>query len=169
MGKAIILMGVSGSGKTTIGKHLSRRTGLPFFEGDNFHSQDNVEKMSSGIPLDDEDRIPWLTTLHKLIRTHLKYDRSLILSSSALKIKYRNILRGDLGNQVTFVYLKGNYTLIQQRMKERQDHYMGSGMLRSQFAALEEPQKEEALVININQPIPAIVEKIVNKLDLSQL
>jgi len=169
MSKAIILMGVSGSGRITIGKHLSRHTGLPFFEGDSFHPRDNVEKMSSGIPLDDEDRRPWLDTLHKLIKNHLKRGHSLILASSALKKKHRAILRGDPGKKVFFVYLKGDYATIRQRMTERQGHYMNADMLHSQFATLEEPISGEALVININQPIPTIVEKITGELHLTEV
>ncbi len=168
MNKAIILMGVSGSGKTTVGKLLARRTGLPFFEGDSYHPQTNVKKMSAGIPLDDEDRRPWLVTLHELIRTNLEQGHSLVLASSALKKKYRTILRGDLGKKVIFVYLKGDYATIHQRMKERPEHFMNADMLLSQFAALEEPESGEALVISIDQPIPAIVEKITGVLDLTE-
>lgn len=164
MNKAIILMGVSGSGKTAIGKRLSRRTGLPFFEGDNYHPQANVEKMSSGTPLNDEDRWPWLESLHKLIKEHLEQGRSLILASSALKAKYRDTLRGDLGKQVVFVYLKGNFELIYERLESREGHFMQADMLRSQFEILEEP--EGAVVISVDQPIPSIVEEIVDKLDL---
>jgi len=166
MTQAIILMGVSGSGKTTIGKRLSRRTGLPFFEGDNYHPRANVEKMSSGRPLDDADRRPWLVALHQLIQTNLERKRSLILASSALKEKYRDTLRGDLGEQVVFVYLKGDFDLIYRRMKDRKDHFMGKEMLRSQFQALEEP--EDGLTVSVDQPIPAIVGEIIQRLALTQ-
>lgn len=164
MNTAIVLMGVSGSGKTTIGSRLSQQTGLPFFEGDEYHPQANIDKMSRGQPLNDQDRRSWLQSLHELIRSNLEDDQSLILACSALKEKYRETLRGDLGDRLVFVHLKGRPGLIHQRMQNRQDHYMKAEMLHSQFAALEEP--EDVLTVEVSQPIPSIVDEIIDQLDL---
>ena len=164
MAKAIILMGVSGSGKTSVGKGLSEALGWPFYDGDDFHPQENVDKMAQGIPLNDEDRQPWLERLHSLISEHLETDRSLIVASSALKAKYREVLRGDLQSSVLFVHLAGSFELIQSRMENRSGHYMKAEMLRSQFRDLETP--DDALTVSIDQPVGAIVDQIIDELGL---
>ena len=159
---AIIVMGVSGCGKTSVGTGLSKATGLPFFDGDNFHSKKNIEKMAEGIPLDDEDRKEWLESLHIFLKTHLEKGESLILACSALKESYREILKQDHQDNIVLVYLRGNYDLIHNRMKQREGHYMKATMLRSQFDALEEPQ--DAFVIDIQKSISGIVEEILHLL-----
>jgi gluconokinase len=157
--KAVVLMGVSGCGKTSVGKELSRILGWPFLDGDEFHPPENVTKMASGNPLDDADRVPWLRNLHDLITEHLTKGQSLLLACSALKQKYRDQLAE--GNPDTiFVYLKGDFDLIFRRMQSREGHYMKPEMLKSQFATLEEPS--EALIIDIANPVGQIAETIVN-------
>ncbi len=158
---AIILMGVSGCGKSSTGAALSARLGWPFLDGDDFHPQENVAKMAAGHPLDDNDRAPWLAALHNLIHTHLQAGQSLLLACSALKEKYRVQLSSDnAGTQ--FVYLKGDFDLIYGRMLTRADHYMQAEMLQSQFNTLEEPTN--AIVININQSMEKIVQGIIKKI-----
>ena len=158
MAIGIIIMGVSGCGKTSVGQALSASTGWPFFDGDDFHPQANVDKMARGIPLDDTDRQPWLEALHNLIAEHLSQEQSLIVACSALKASYREILRGEL-EHVLFVHLDGSFDLIYARMQRRSGHYMKAGMLRSQFETLEPP--EEALEVSIEQPVSEIIDKIV--------
>ena len=158
MAKAIILMGVSGSGKTTVGQALSAATGWPFFDGDDFHPLENVEKMSRGIPLTDEDRTIWLDKLSLLLGEKQQLGEDLILACSALKEKYRQKLQTSI-EQIDFVYLSGTYEVIWERMKSRHDHYMGPAMLESQLEILEPP--EEGLEIDIDQPVSEIIPIII--------
>jgi carbohydrate kinase (thermoresistant glucokinase family) len=153
----IILMGVSGCGKTTIGQRLSSMLDIPFYEGDDFHSEANVNKMANGIPLTDEDRKSWLSSLADLIRGKLEKGHYGILACSALKEKYRQQLMVDPG-KVIFIYLKGDYGVIRSRMMSRKNHYMGLQMLRSQFQTLEEPQ--DIFTIVVDQSSDRIVEEI---------
>lgn len=153
----IILMGVSGSGKTTVGQQLAKELGWRFYDGDDFHPQANIDKMRQGIPLTDDDRVSWLTTLHQLIDDLRNAKRSAIIACSALKQAYRDRLAGP-HPEVKFVYLKGTYELIRQRLLERQGHFMQAELLASQFASLEEP--EAALTVNIAQEPEAIVAEI---------
>ena len=163
--QAVILMGVSGCGKTSVGTRLSTDLGWPFFDGDDFHSPENVEKMACGIPLDDHDRVPWLATLHDLVSDHLEEGRSILLACSALKQKYRSQI-SEANPGVVFVYLKGDYDLILERLQARSGHYMKSNMLRSQFNELEEPN--EALVVDINQSLDLVGRFIVTQLGLQE-
>jgi len=158
MSKAIILMGVTGSGKTTIGQALSSALGWPFFDGDDYHSPENVKKMSQGIPLSDGDRIHWLETLSHLLIENYHRGEDLILACSALKRIYRDQLRSNHADLI-FVFLEGNIDMIRQRMQAREKHYMKPGMLESQFQDLEPPQN--ALQINIDRPINEIVQEII--------
>jgi gluconokinase len=161
--QAIILMGVSGCGKTSVGQRLSRVLCWPFFDGDDFHPEENVDKMAAGIPLNDDDRIPWLATLHDLIADHLSDGQSMLLACSALKQKYRDqLVEGNPGT--VFVHLKGDFNLIYERMQTRAGHYMKPEMLHSQFRALEEP--DAAITVSAKQRIEQITSDIIRELEL---
>ncbi len=155
----IILMGVSGSGKTTVGELLAEDLGWVFYDADDFHPQSNIDKMSHGIPLTDADRSAWLAILHKMIASLLEKGQSAVLACSALKRSYREELGADRPN-VKLVFLKGSFELIKQRMMLRKEHFMKVGMLPSQFEDLEEPTPEEALIVSIDQTPEAIVKDI---------
>ena len=155
-------MGVSGTGKSTIGKLLSDRTGWNFYDADDFHPLTNIVKMERGIPLTDSDRLPWLKKLEELITRSLQNERSGILACSALKSDYRQILRGDR-SEVVFIYLRGDYSCIQSRIQQRTGHFMSSDLLRSQFDTLEEP--EDAIIIDVSLAPEIIVEEIINKIN----
>jgi carbohydrate kinase (thermoresistant glucokinase family) len=158
----IIIMGVSSSGKTSVGQALAGRLGWDFYDADDFHPPANIAKMAHGIPLNDEDRRPWLAALHDLVAGSLQAGKPGVLACSALKESYRQVLlAGNAGIQI--VYLKGDYALILARMAQRKGHYMKPDMLRSQFETLEPPR--QALTIEIDQPVEAIVEQIVSALD----
>jgi gluconokinase len=144
----IIVIGVSGSGKTTVGQALSTLTGWTFLDADDYHPPANVEKMSRGEPLTDADRAPWLEILRTELAARLKRSEDAILACSALKKAYRQQLQVDPG-QVRFVYLKVSPELLQQRLEQRKDHFMKSSMLQSQLATLEEPDSREALIIAV--------------------
>ena len=163
MAMAIVLMGVSGCGKTRIGEALTQTMGWPFYDGDDYHPKANIDKMSQGMPLNDDDRQPWLEELHKIIREHLDRGIDVIVSCSALKEKYRETLRGDLDN-VRFVHLAGRAEVIYERLQHRNGHFMKAEMLQSQFADLEIPQ--DALSVSIDQPVNKVVAEIVEKLNL---
>lgn len=162
MSCVFVMMGVSGCGKTTVGQALAERLNCPFYDGDDFHPPQNVAKMSRGVPLNDEDRAPWLARLAALIKTHLEAGETAVLACSALKKRYRDQLR--VSDQVRFIYLAGSFDLIWQRMKSRPDHYMKANMLHSQFDALEPPgADEEADIIAIDQDVDAIVAQILRR------
>ena len=153
-------MGVSGSGKTTVGEALAQNLGWDFFDADDFHPAENIAKMTKGIPLSDSDRAPWLTSLHQLLSATLKSNRHPILACSALKEKYRAQLLNDVEG-VEIIYLKGTYELIWSRMSVREGHYMKPEMLRSQFAALEEP--EDVLVLDVSMSVEDMIDKIMSR------
>jgi gluconokinase len=154
---AVIVMGVSGSGKTTVGEALAERLGWAFYDADNFHPKENVAKMSSGTPLSDEDRKPWLEALNQLIAKNLEQHTSLILACSALKEKYRQHLSKGHEDKTKFVYLEGDFETIYTRMQARQ-HFMKPAMLQSQFDTLEEPAN--AIVVDIRQLEDEVIEDI---------
>ena len=149
----IVLMGVTGSGKTVIGEFLARELEWEFYDGDDFHPRANVEKMASGVPLTDEDRFPWLNLLAAQIEDWADRGEQVILACSALKAVYREVIvcRGE----VRLVHLQGSIELISQRLEERVHRYMPSSLLTSQFATLEEP--DDALKINI-RPAPEVID-----------
>lgn len=159
---AIIVMGVSGSGKTTVGSMLARELGWAFFDADDFHPAVNREKMAQGIPLNDEDRAAWLKALQDLLRKNSGEGIRSVLACSALKQSYRETLAVD--ESVRFVYLRGSYDQIETRMKRRKDHYMPVQLLQSQFEALEEPR--EAVVIDISLSPEEIVDIIRKGLEI---
>lgn len=157
---AIIVMGVSGAGKSTIAELLSERLHRPLIEGDSLHPQGNIAKMSQGIPLDDGDRLPWLKAIAARIDEARKTHKPVIVTCSALKRRYRDILTGGY-DDVGFVYLRGTKDLIADRLKARTNHFMPPGLLDSQFAALEEPDADEpTLSIPIDAEPAEIVDRI---------
>ncbi|HET6182218.1 MAG TPA: gluconokinase [Acetobacteraceae bacterium] len=139
---AFIVMGVSGSGKTTIANGIGKALGIDVLEGDSYHSAANIEKMKHGIPLDDADRMPWLRAIATAIGAELDEHRSCIVACSALKRSYREILIGKR-DDVVIVYLKGSRELIAARLQARKGHFMPPELLASQFATLEEPEADE--------------------------
>ena len=152
----ILVMGVSGSGKTTIGTLLADALHWQFQDADGFHPAANIAKMRHGIPLSDADRLPWLLAMQHAIADWQHTGTDTILACSALKAEYRQRL--SQSSSVKQVYLKGSFDLIQQRLNQRPGHYMKADLLQSQFDTLEEP--DDALVINIDQPPEAIVAEI---------
>jgi len=158
----LTLMGVSGCGKTSVGKMLSTRLGWDFLESDDYHSEADIEKMSAGIPLTDDDRWPWLVCLHGVIKQKQADGIPLVLACSALKESYRDLLYKGLSGCV-YVYLKGDFNLIYTRMRRRA-HFMKAHMLQSQFDALEEPAN--AFVVDIRASIPQIVDSIISAYSL---
>lgn len=163
MNTVIFIMGVSGCGKSTIGQLVSERLNIPFFDGDDFHPQSNVDKMSNGVPLTDEDRYGWLVTLNKLAKINLEKN-SCVIVCSALKESYRTILSADIKNQVKWVHLAGSFEQISGRINKRANHYMQSNLLQSQFDILEQPQN--ALEINIDLKPKEIVDIITNNIEM---
>ncbi|ELR98241.1 gluconokinase [Gloeocapsa sp. PCC 73106] len=160
-----IIAGVSGSGKSTIGKLLGQRLGWDFYDGDDFHPPENIEKISRGIALSDADRQLWLLALKNIINDVLFRQKNAVIACSALKISYRYFLQGNHQN-ICWIYLKGTYEQILERMKLRQDHFMKPEMLRSQFDILEEPAIN-TFVINISHSPDEIIEQIMT-LGISQ-
>lgn len=164
---ALIVMGVSGSGKTTVASKLAGRLHWTFEDGDRFHPKSNVEKMSAGQPLTDEDRWPWLNAIADEIERVCTAGGHAVIACSALKRTYRDVLlRGR--NDVRFVFLNGTQQLIAHRLSLRKDHFMPPGLLDSQFRTLEPPGLDEnAIDVSINATVDAIVDDIVSKLKAS--
>lgn len=161
----IILMGVSGCGKTSVGKVLARKTGMKFLDGDDYHPPDNIRKMQSGEPLNDNDRIPWLKELIRLLDEAGKGNgKGCILACSALKQSYRDLLSGSTSTEVAFVYLKGTRDLIAERLNARDGHYFPEHLLESQFSDLEEPS--HTLTIEIDQDTETIADRIIRELNI---
>jgi carbohydrate kinase (thermoresistant glucokinase family) len=152
----IYVMGVSGSGKTTIGKLLSQKIGIPFFDGDDFHSTANKEKMKSGKPLTDNDRDEWLWEINKMAKEQVKL-KGAVIACSALKEKYRSRLSDSIAEPV-WIFLQGSYDEVYERMKKRNDHYMPVQLLSSQFESLEIPAN--AFPIDIKNDPQTIIAKI---------
>jgi len=155
VGRIIIVMGVSGSGKSTLGEALSKTLNVPFIEGDDYHSQKNIEKMQKEIPLTDRDRIPWLNRISKELEK--QQEIGAVLACSALKETYRSRLIHLLKTPPFWVYLKCEKALLESRIKKRK-HFMPLGLLQSQFDTLEEPK--EALWLKGNLPVLEMVEQI---------
>lgn len=159
-GKSIILMGVSGSGKSTIGAAVAREIKAKFIDGDDLHPRANIQKMASGQPLNDEDRAPWLLRLNDAAYSLNHKNESGIIVCSALKRRYRDLLRKDNDNMV-FIYLKGSFEVILARLQARSGHFMPTELLKSQFEALEEPGADEKDVICVD--IDTDVEGVVGR------
>lgn len=159
----VLLMGVAGSGKTTIGRTLAKALGWSFRDADEFHPSTNIAKMSAGQPLDDRDRAPWLAAIRTHIDATLARDENAVVACSALKASYRTLLVAD-PTQVKLVHLTGDPALLAARIGGRLNHFMGPGMLASQLAALQSPRA--ALTVDIAQPPAAIVAQIRRELNL---
>lgn len=158
----VIVMGVAGSGKTTIGSRLADELGCHYYDGDDFHPASNIEKMRNNIPLTDDDRQPWLASLRSLIDNHIQQGKQAVIACSALKRSHRQQLGRDLPG-VHFVYLQGSYETIWERLKKRKDHFMKPEMLKSQFDALEEPTRD-VLIFNVEEDPDEIVTTIMKSL-----
>ena len=165
---SFVFMGVSGSGKSAVAEAVAEQLNAPFLDGDFLHPRVNIEKMASGQPLNDEDRQPWLEALNGAIYAMQRTHKISILVCSALKQKYRDILRKGNKN-LYFIYLKGDFDLIGERLKNRKGHFFKPEMLKSQFEVLEEPinNHNDVGYININKPLPEVVRdsmEFINKI-----
>jgi gluconokinase len=162
----VIVFGVSGAGKTTIGKLLANDLGRRFLEADDFHPRANIDKMRRGIPLTDEDRQPWLDSLREQIGKSVEARQDAVLACSALKRAYRERLR--VSDDVKFVFLRGDFALVEKQLRRRRGHFMNPDLLRSQFADLEEPGlDEDAVTIELGRTPEELVEEIKTKLNLT--
>jgi len=156
---AFVLMGVSGAGKTTVGKRAAGEMAMPFLEGDDFHPPRNVAKMSAGIPLDDADRAPWIDALATAVNAH---EQDVIVACSALSQAVRDRLRRGVQAPVHFLFLTAQASVMEHRLRQRPLHYMQPGMLPSQLAALEPPS--DAIRIDADQPIEAVTEEVLRRI-----
>ncbi|MBB6507670.1 MULTISPECIES: gluconokinase [Rhizobium] len=157
-GRAIIVMGVSGAGKSSVAERLAESLNCRFMEGDSLHPQSNVDKMAQGTPLTDEDRWPWLDVIGEKIAEALARSEDLVVTCSALKVVYRERLRSAAGGKLTFVFLKGSQELLSRRMGERKGHFMPTSLLQSQLATLESPEGEAGVVtVDIDATLDRIV------------
>lgn len=154
----LVIMGVCGSGKSTVGILLAEKLKCTFFDADDFHPQANVDKMSRGEPLNDDDRKPWLERLNEVMRENRVKEEHTIVGCSALKGFYREILSDGI-DDMRFVYLRGDFELIYERMSSREGHFMGENMVQSQFDALEEPG-DDAIVVDIKHSPEELVAQI---------
>ena len=157
----LFIMGVSGSGKSTIGKLLAQALDCPFFDGDDFHPEANLKKMAAGKALNDKDRYGWLVDLNVLAKNNLK--NGAVIACSALKESYRDLLQAGIDNVVHYIYLKGSFKQVLERLEQRQDHFMPVKLLQSQFDALSPPKN--AVVVSINQQPEKIVQEILTPLN----
>jgi gluconokinase len=158
---ALIVMGVSGSGKTTVGQALARAMDLDFVEGDDLHSPANIAKMRRGEPLDDHDRAPWLATIAQRLGASKLAARGIVISCSALKLAYRNVLRVD--PRVRFIFLDADRAQIEQRLARRQGHFMPAALIANQFDTLERPRPDESDVLTVSTELP--LNEILNRVD----
>lgn len=158
--RAIVVMGVSGCGKTSVGEGLAAHLGAPFVEGDALHPDANVAKMAAGVPLTDEDRWPWLRAI--AARIAAEPAPTVVVSCSSLKRAYRDLLRAEAGRPVGFVYLHGSEPVLSARMKARQGHFMPAALLASQFATLEDPRGEPGVAaVEIDASVDAVIAEAI--------
>jgi gluconokinase len=154
----VVVMGVSGTGKTTVGTALAAALGWPFIDADDLHPRANIDKMSRNEPLTDADREPWLAVVHARIADAIHADESLVVACSALKRKYRRAIAKDL--RVTFVYLAASRAELERRLQQRRGHFATAGLLESQLETLEEPAAHEAVIVDATQSPDALVDAI---------
>lgn len=161
--RVFFIMGVSGTGKSTIGKLLSETLHIPFFDGDDYHPAANIEKMASGKSLNDDDRHGWLLKLNELGVTHK--DKGVVIVCSSLKRKYRDLLTKDIPNHF-FIYLEGSFELIYKRLNSRENHFMPINLLQSQFDTLEVPKQPESVItVPISSTPDEIIKEIINQIN----
>ncbi|MDE0113214.1 MAG: gluconokinase [Albidovulum sp.] len=155
----LIVMGVAGAGKSTVGLAVAKALRATYFDGDDFHPRANIQKMSEGIPLNDEDRAPWLRTVGE---TLAKANEPTLVGCSALKRRYRDLIRELAGERILFLFLSGSPEIIKERMAGRLGHYMPLSLLDSQFRDLEPPEIDEnAVIVDVDQPLDHLVDEIV--------
>jgi gluconokinase len=155
----IVIMGTSGAGKTTIGRSLAVELGWHFVEGDDAHPARNIAKLRAGVPLSDADREPWLAALHAVMARALERREGAVVACSALKARYRATLRGDLA-RVRFVYLQASAAVLRQRLEGRGPHFFNPSLLQDQLATLEDPDPDEALILDATSPPEQILSAI---------
>ncbi|RKP51112.1 gluconokinase [Trinickia fusca] len=162
----LIVMGVSGAGKTRIGELLAERLACSFMDGDAFHSEANKAKMAHGIALTDDDRWPWLAAIRAAIEARQRAGETAVFGCSSLKRAYRDVLRGGPGGDgnVRFVYLRGTFEVLRQRLNARAGHFFDPSLLQSQLDTLEEPGEDEALTVSVDMTPEAIVDEVMAKL-----
>ncbi|HVW72842.1 MAG TPA: gluconokinase [Rhizomicrobium sp.] len=161
----IVVMGVAGSGKTTLASQLAEKLGVPFVEGDSLHPAANVKKMSSGQPLTDEDRWPWLSAIGERMEVERATGHGVVVACSALKRSYRDCLRSKVHGKMHFILLDGSRQTISDRMKQRKGHFMPPALLDSQFATLEKPTSDEhAVILDISHKPSELVEEAVQSI-----
>ena len=166
--RQIIVMGVSGSGKSTVAEMLARELGWSFAEGDDFHSEENVRKMAAGSPLTDEDRLPWLRSIRDWMAGQATDGHDSVVACSALKRAYRDVLR-EGSDRVTFVFLAISQEALEARLAERAGHFMPATLLESQRRTLEPPgDDEDAIAVDADQPAPEIAAEILRRLSLQE-
>ena len=164
---ALVVMGVSGAGKSTVGKVIASKLGCPFRDADSFHPKANIEKMSRGEPLTDDDRWPWLQAIAAWIAEHRAAGTTCVVTCSALKRVYRDIVTNRQSADVRLVYLKGDFDLIEARLKARKGHFMPTALLRSQFDALQEPAADEhAMTVSIDATPEDIAGGVTQRLNV---
>ena len=157
-----VVMGVSGSGKSTVGKLLSDRLNCQFYDADDFHTPNNIAKMSLGQPLTDSDRLPWLLKLQDIVSYTIEQQKTAVMACSALKEEYRQIIAGKYFQKITWIYLRGDYNTIYERIRLRQNHFLKESLLRSQFNTLEEPKN--ALILDVLLEPKIMIKQIIDRL-----
>jgi gluconokinase len=162
--QAVILMGVAGSGKTAVGMQVAQKLDWIFLDADNFHPPANIEKMKHGIPLNDQDRAPWLQRLHDELQHQIAEGHSVILACSALKESYRKALRDEV-SPPTFAYLDVDPETISNRLQHRTAHFFPKELMESQFAALEKPK--DAIIVDARKPLAEVVDQVIQALGVS--
>lgn len=162
--RLVVVMGVCGSGKSSVGAALAQRLNAPFLDGDDYHTAANVTKMAKGAPLTDEDRWPWLDALGRALVDAADSSTVAVAACSALRRAYRERLKQSAGEEILFTYLEGSLELITQRMSARIDHFMPTGLIDSQFATLERPETDErAITIDIRPSVSEVAQNILHQ------